>query len=130
MTTSDATGTTVRTRADVAVIDLAGDIDAHAEASLEAAWGEAMSSSPTAVTLNFHDAGYINSTGIALIVGMLAKARARGIPLSAYGLTPHYREIFEITRLADFMAIEADEDSAVHGTDHDRAAGGAGGSTT
>jgi anti-anti-sigma factor len=135
MTTSD---TTVRTRAEVAVIDLAGDIDAHAEASLEAAWGEAMSSSPAAVTLNFHHAGYINSTGIALIVGMLAKARARGIPLSAYGLTPHYREIFEITRLADFMAIEADEESAVQGADHDRAAGGAdhnraggaGGSTT
>jgi anti-anti-sigma factor len=105
MTTSDATGTTVRTLADVAVIDLAGDIDAHAEASLEEAWGEAMSSSPTAVSLNFHDAGYINSTGIALIVGMLAKARARGVPLSAYGLTPHYREIFEITRLADFMEI-------------------------
>ena len=138
MTTSDATGTTVRTLADVAVIDLAGDIDSHAEAALEAAWGEAMSSSPTAVTLNFHDAGYINSTGIALIVGMLAKARARGIPLSAYGLTPHYREIFEITRLADFMAIEADEDSAVHGAEHEGAGGadhngagrGAGGSTT
>ena len=137
MTTSDATGTTVRTLADVAVIDLAGDIDSHAESSLEAAWTEAMSSSPTAVTLNFHGAGYINSTGIALIVGMLAQARARGIPLSAYGLTPHYREIFEITRLADFMAIEADEESAVHGADHNRAggadhnrAGGAGGSTT
>ena len=138
MTTSDTSGTTVRTRADVAVIDLAGDIDSHAEAALEAAWGEAMSSSPTAVTLNFDDAGYINSTGIALIVGMLAKARASGIPLSAYGLTPHYREIFEITRLADFMAIEADEDSAVHGAEHDSAGGadhngagrGAGGSTT
>ena len=70
---------------------------------------------------------------------MLAKARARGIPLSAYGLTPHYREIFEITRLADFMAITNDEDSAVHGADHDSAGGGAdhdsagggaGGSTT
>ena len=138
MTTSDTSGTTVRTRADVAVIDLAGDIDSHAEAALEAAWGEAMGSTPTAVTLNFDNAGYINSTGIALIVGMLAKARARGIPLSAYGLTPHYREIFEITRLADFMAIEADEDSAVHGAEHDSAGGadhngagrGAGGSTT
>ena len=145
MTTSDATGTTVRSRDDVAVIDLVGDIDSHAEESLETAWGEAMSSSPAAVTLNFHEAGYINSTGIALIVGMLAKARARGIPLSAYGLTPHYREIFEITRLADFMAIEADEDSAVHGADTDSAGGadhngadgadhdratGAGGSTT
>ncbi len=117
---SDASGTTVRSRAEVAVIDLVGDINGHAETSMEAAWNEAMASSPSAVTLNFHDAGYINSTGIALIVGMLAKARARGIPLSAYGLTPHYREIFEITRLADFMAIEADEESAVRGAEQDR----------
>ncbi len=130
MTTSDAAGTTVRTRADVAVIDLGGNIDSHAEASLEAAWNEAMSSSPAAVALNFHDAGYINSTGIALIVGMLAKARARGVPLSAYGLTPHYREIFEITRLADFLAIANDEDGAVNGAEHDSAGGGAEGSTT
>ncbi len=28
--------------------------------------------------------------------------------MSARGLTPHYREIFEITRLSDFMTILAD----------------------
>ena len=72
---------------------------------------------PTAVVLNFGDAGYINSTGIALIVGLLAKSRAAAIPLRAYGLTPHYEEIFEITRLADFMAIKPDEDSAVRGAE-------------
>ena len=33
--------------------------------------------------------------------------------MTAYGLTDHYREIFEITRLADFMAIVADEETAV-----------------
>jgi len=117
MTTGDTTGTTVRTRSDVAVIDLGGDINAGAERSLEVAWNDAMATSPAAVTLNFGSAGYINSTGIALIVGLLAKSRARGIPLSAYGLTPHYEEIFQITRLADFMAIQPDEDSAVGGAD-------------
>ena len=117
MTTNDTTGTTVRSRGDVAVIDLGGDINAGAERSLELAWDEAIATSPSAVSLNFSNAGYINSTGIALIVGVLAKSRARGIRLSAYGLTPHYEEIFQITRLADFMAIEADEDSAVGGAE-------------
>jgi anti-anti-sigma regulatory factor len=49
--------------------------------------------------------------------GLLAKARAHGIPIRAFGLTPHYREIFEITRLADFLAINPDEDSAVRGAE-------------
>jgi len=72
------------------------------------------------VILNFESAGYINSTGIAVIVGLLARARAAGIEVRAYGLTPHYREIFEITRLADFMAINPDEDSAVSGAEGSR----------
>ena len=110
----------VRRREGAAIIDLAGDIDSRAEGALEAAWTQA-SEPPGPVVLNFEGAHYINSTGIALIVGLLARARAAGIPIRACGLSPHYREIFEITRLADFMPIATDEDSAVEGaerTDH------------
>ncbi len=115
MTTSELTA--VRRRDGVAVIDMVGDVNASAEGALDAAWAQATEGHPDAVVLNFEDAGYINSTGIALIVGMMAKARAHAIPIRAYGLTPHYREIFEITRLADFLAINPDEDSAVHGAE-------------
>jgi anti-anti-sigma factor len=101
----------------VAVIDLAGDVDARAEESLDAAWDAATRESPEAVVLNFEHTGYINSTGIALVVGLLARARTHAIPIRAFGLSPHYREIFEITRLADFLAIEPDENSAVRGAD-------------
>lgn len=105
----------VRRRDRVAVIDLVGDLNGAAEAALDEAWEQAAADNPDAVVLGFENAGYINSTGIALIVGVLANARARGIPIRAYGLTDHYREIFEITRLADFVGIEPDEDSAVRG---------------
>jgi anti-anti-sigma factor len=116
MTTSELP-TAVRHRDRTAVIDIVGDVNGSAEDSLERAWADATGDGPEAVVLNFEGAGYINSTGIALIVGMLAKARARGIPIRAYGLTPHYREIFEITRLADFLAINPDEESAVRGAE-------------
>jgi anti-anti-sigma factor len=108
--------TAVRRRDGAAVIDLTGDIDSRAEHPLEAAWTEA-THEPGAVVLNFEGAHYINSTGIALIVGLLARARAGGVPIRACGLSPHYREIFEITRLADFMPIATDEDSAVEGAE-------------
>ena len=49
-----------------------------------------------------------DSTGIAVIVGVLAKARAVDREIGAYGLTDHYREVFEITRLSDFMHIYED----------------------
>jgi anti-anti-sigma factor len=106
------TQTAVRQRDGVAVIDVMGDVDARAAASLEAAWTEALADHPSAVALNFTHTGYINSTGIALIVGLLAAARAQRMPIRAFGLTPHYLEIFEITRLSDFLAISPDEDAA------------------
>ena len=56
-------------------------------------------------------AEYISSTGIAVIVGLLAQARTQGVEVKAIGLSDHYREIFEITRLADFMTIEGSNDA-------------------
>jgi hypothetical protein len=35
--------------------------------------------------------------------------------ISAYGLSEHYRHIFSITRLSDFISVYTDEDSAVGG---------------
>lgn len=115
--TTDELSSTVRRRGDVVVVDLVGDVDRGAEAALARAWDEAVRERPAAVVLNFSGAGYINSTGIALIVGVLARARAARIPLRAFGLTPHYQEIFEITRLADYLAITTDEDSAIGGAE-------------
>ena len=101
----------VRRRDGVAVIDLVGDVDSAAEAALQRGYDEAAGGGGP-VVLNFSEAGYINSTGIALIVGLLAQARARDVEVRASGLSDHYREIFEITRLADFMTIEEGEDHA------------------
>ena len=104
---------TTRARDGVAVLALHGDVNASAEAALQGAYAEATSGDPRAVVLDFADVDYINSTGIALIVGLLARARADGREVSACGLSPHYREIFEITRLVDFMTITEDEDGAI-----------------
>lgn len=95
------------------IIDLHGDINATAEAALNAAYAEADAGKPPCVVLNFGDVGYINSTGIALIVGLLARARKTRVQLLVFGLSPHYQEIFQITRLADFMSIYADETTAL-----------------
>jgi anti-anti-sigma factor len=61
------------------------------------------------VTLDFGGVGYINSTGIALIVRLLAEARRDGREVHAVGLSEHYREIFRITRLSDYVILEDEE---------------------
>lgn len=106
----------IRPAAKTVVIDLHGEIDARAEEAINAAFAEASGSAPEAVLLNFGDVDYINSTGIALIVGMLAQARAAQLRLLAYGLSDHYRELFRITRLSDFVGLFPDEASALADT--------------
>jgi anti-sigma B factor antagonist len=103
----------VRERDGVAVIDLAGQIDGGADAELGRAYGDARELATDTILLNFGGVEYINSTGIALIVGLLAQARKSGTRMLSSGLSDHYREIFEITRLADFMELYPDEESAV-----------------
>jgi anti-anti-sigma factor len=94
----------------VATLRMSGDVNRGAQEGLEHAYAEVTGPS---VVLDFTDVDYINSTGIAVIVGILAKARAGGREIRAFGLTDHYRQIFQITRIADFMAIYDDEHTAV-----------------
>jgi anti-anti-sigma factor len=101
----------VHDEAGSAVIELTGDLDRDAEAALEAAYAQV--GPATSIVLDFAGVDYINSTGIAVIVGLLARARTNGQKLSARGLTEHYRQIFEITRLSDFVTIHPDEATAV-----------------
>jgi anti-sigma B factor antagonist len=100
-----------------AVIELSGDIDGSAAAILTAAYAEAVNGdSPESlgtVVLDFAAVDYINSTGIALIVSVLARARAERRKVVACGLSAHYREIFDITRLSDFIELFPDLDHAV-----------------
>jgi len=96
-------------------IHLRGDVDGAADAALTAAGADVLARDPRRVVLDFHDVDYINSTGIALIVGVLAEARRQKTKVVACGLSGHYREIFQVTRLSDFMPIFADEHEALAG---------------
>jgi anti-sigma B factor antagonist len=104
----------VRQERGVVVLDLRGEINDFAQETLDAAYAEAESNDPEVILLNFEEIDYINSTGIALIVGLLAKARAsHKRRLVAFGLSDHYVEVFEIIRLSDFMSVFPDEESAI-----------------
>ncbi|TMC36041.1 MAG: STAS domain-containing protein [Chloroflexi bacterium] len=113
MATAPETTAAVRYRQGAAVVDLPPQIDATAEHALNDAYAAAAERNAKTVVLNFGGVDFLSSTGIALIVGLLARARKEHRAISAAGLSDHYREIFEITRLADFMTIYPDERTAL-----------------
>jgi len=97
---------------DVSRIVLSGRLDRDGEHTLSEAYASGAASGAHRVELDFSDVDYINSTGIALVVRLLADARRDGRPVQARGLTEHYREIFRITRLSDLMTIVDEGDDA------------------
>ncbi len=88
-------------------IELTGTVNRAAKQALEDAYDEAVALDGE-ILLDFNEVEYINSTGIAVIVGLLALARAADREIGAVGLSEHYKEVFEITRLSDFMHIYED----------------------
>jgi anti-anti-sigma factor len=91
---------------------MSGTVNRAAKQALESAYEEA-ASSPGRILLDFRAVDYINSTGIAVIVGVLAIARAEEREVGAFGLSDHYREVFNITRLSDYMTNYDNETAAV-----------------
>jgi anti-sigma B factor antagonist len=105
----------VRYLQDYAIVDLKGDINSFAMETLNSVFAEASRQSTRAVMLNFSEVEYINSTGIALIVGLMSKARQNNQRLVTFGLSDHYVSIFNITRLSDYISLFPDESSALEG---------------
>ena len=67
------------------------------------------------VLLNFNGLEYMNSSGIGLLVTLLIRANRQGQKIAAFGLSPHYKDIFELTRLDEAIHIYNDEHTAVAG---------------
>jgi anti-anti-sigma factor len=97
----------------VAVVQLRGQLDGAAAPTMAEVYAAAIDERVRALVLDFGGVDYINSTGIALVVGLLGKARSDRVEVRVCGLSDHYRHIFEITRLADFLTFFADEPAAV-----------------
>lgn len=106
--------TQVRKAADnAAVIDIGGELNGNGEDTLMEAYTTASNGSSQAIILNFSDLEYMNSSGIGLLVTMLIRVQRNKQQLLAYGLSEHYEQIFELTRLNEAIAIYDSEASAV-----------------
>jgi anti-sigma B factor antagonist len=95
------------------IIDVEGDLTAFAETVLMDAYNQASDGRARAIILNFEDLEYMNSSGIGLLVTLLIRINREKQQLLTYGLSDHYRSIFQITRLDDAIAIHDSEEEAV-----------------
>jgi anti-sigma B factor antagonist len=103
----------VRTEGTAGIIDVNGDVTSASEQALMDAYSEATEQGAKRIVLNFEGLDYMNSSGIGLLVTMLVRAQRHGQKVCAYGLSDHYRQIFQLTRLDDAIAIYGSEQDAL-----------------
>lgn len=94
------------------IIDVGGDLTAFAEDTLMAAYNRACIAVPI-VILNFVRLEYMSSSGIGLLVTLLIRAQRSQQRLFACGLSQHYTNIFELTRLNEAIILYPTEAEAL-----------------
>ena len=99
--------------ANVSVIDIRGSVTAAAESALMDSYAQATAEGARNILLNFTNLEYMNSSGIGLLVTLLIRANRQGQHIAAFGLSPHYRDIFELTRLDEAIHIYDSEEAAL-----------------
>lgn len=94
------------------IIDVAGEFTAFAENVLMNAYTQDCSAVQN-VILNFAQLEHMSSSGIGLLVTLLIRAQRKEQRLLACGLSEHYRNILELTRLNEAIVIYPSEAEAL-----------------
>ena len=95
------------------VIDIHGEVNGATENALMDAYTEASTGNARTIVLNFGDLEYMNSSGIGLLVTLLIRVNRQKQRLLACGLSEHYQQIFELTRLNEAIGIYNTEAEAL-----------------
>ncbi|GAC1452056.1 MAG: hypothetical protein PVSMB4_12300 [Ktedonobacterales bacterium] len=99
--------------ATTSIIDIEGEVTAFAENVLMDAYTQASTPSTRAIIMNFSGLEYMNSSGIGLLVTLLIRMNRQKQRLLVFGLSEHYKHIFELTRLSDAIRVYDTEAQAV-----------------
>jgi anti-anti-sigma factor len=95
----------VRFEKGATIIDLAGDVTTFAEEAINQAYQDASSDGAHNIIFNFRENDYINSAGIAILIGIVTEARKREQRLLMTGLSSHFQKIFRMVGLTQYADI-------------------------
>ena len=109
----DELSVSTRERDSVAIIDLVGDVTTFAEEKINSAYGQVTGQGARHILLNFRQNDYINSAGIAILIGIVTEVNRNNQKLAVSGLSQHFQKIFRMVGLAQYADIYQDEDEAI-----------------
>lgn len=103
---------------DVAVLDVAGELDIYTSPKLKTAIQDLISEGHAKLVVNLLKTTYLDSTALSVLTGALKQARENGGDLAVVYNQPQIEKIFSITGLHDVFPVfhaEGDAVSAARG---------------
>jgi anti-anti-sigma factor len=104
---------TVRSNGSASVIDIKGDVTSATTEPLETAYREVAAAGASNIVLVFANDCYINSGGIAILIGIVAESKRQHQTVRMTGLSAHFQKIFAMVGLTKYAQIYPSEDAAV-----------------
>ena len=123
---SDEIQVSIRERGVATVIDLVGDVTTFAEEAINQAYQSVSADGATNVIFNFRENDYINSAGIAILIGVVTEARKREQKLLMTGLSAHFQKIFRMVGLTQYADLFPTVDDAIASLNATKYNGGSG----
>jgi anti-anti-sigma factor len=104
-----------RLKGDVSVIDIRGEVTALTGQPIEEAYHAITAAGAKKVLMVFASDCYINSGGIAVLIGILAESKKKAQSVRMTGLTPHFQKVFAMVGLTRYAQIHPSEEAALAG---------------
>lgn len=103
----------VRRNNGATVVVLQGEIDLHHVPEVQKVLVAEWSSKPTMLIIDLGDVGYMDSSGVGMLVQAFQKMKAADGKLRLVRMRDRVRSVFEITRLDKYFTICESEDEAL-----------------
>ena len=104
---------TVRQHGDVSVIGIKGDVTSTTGQPIEDAYHQVTAAGTKKILFVFAADCYINSGGIAILIGILSESKKKDQKIRMTGLTAHFQKIFSMVGLTKYAQILPTEDAAL-----------------
>jgi anti-sigma B factor antagonist len=92
-----------------------GDIDINCSPELKKAFDKLTSQKTPKIVIELSKVAYVDSSGLATLVGILKNMRSYGGKMRLAGMSPKIKSLFEITKLDKLFEIMASEEEAITG---------------
>ena len=106
---------TTRQKDSVGLVDIQGDVTAVTGEKIEEAYQEITQKGLKKIVIVFDPECYINSGGIAILIGIAAESSEQEQVIRITGLSGHFQKIFSMMGLTKYTEIFPSEEAALNG---------------